>query len=271
MPIHCPLPISPVSDVEFEEIDKAVMACAYASQNELGRLCDERVYENDVAARLRAWGFAEVHTQVPVTVSHEDFSKIYRLDLVANRVVYELKTVAGWIAGHDSQAIHYAVMLSVDQVKLLNFRPVKVMGRLWRAPLLEGKQRNLRVVSSGWVPLSARCDSLAGRMKQLIEDWGAFLEARLYEEALIHFCGGEDACVARVSVSRDGIPLGSHCVARHADNIAFVVTAITGDPRPYREHLRRLLRLTGLLAFQWLNLSHTELQLVTLQNGKGIT
>jgi hypothetical protein len=159
-------------------------------------LCDERVYENDVAARLRALGFTDIHTQVPVTVTHGDFSKTYFLDLVVNQM-----------------------------------------------------------------------DSLAGQMKELLQDWGAFFEARLYEEVLIHFYGGEPASVTRIPLSRDGIPLGSHRVACHAENTAFLVTAITGSPLAYQSHLRRLLRLTGLHTFQWLNLNHTELQLVTIENG----
>ncbi len=104
------------------------MACSYASQNALGRLCDERVYENDVAARLKEHGLKDVHTQVPVTVTQAQFSKTYRLDLVVSGMVYELKAVAGWAPEHDTQAIHYAALLGIDRVKLLNFRPAKVDG-----------------------------------------------------------------------------------------------------------------------------------------------
>ena len=97
MPFHCPLPIRSLSREEFEERDRIVMSCAYASQNELGRLCDERVYENDMAARLHAAGFSEIHTQVPLTVSHRDFAKTYRLDLIADGALYELKSVAALV------------------------------------------------------------------------------------------------------------------------------------------------------------------------------
>jgi len=36
----------------------------FACQNELGRLCDESVYETDLAARLRADGFRDVENQL---------------------------------------------------------------------------------------------------------------------------------------------------------------------------------------------------------------
>ena len=70
MPIQCSLTIPPLSDAAFAEIDHAVMACAYASQNSLGRLYDERVYENDMAARLRAW---QSGAQRPILLDFGDF------------------------------------------------------------------------------------------------------------------------------------------------------------------------------------------------------
>ncbi len=76
---------------EFEKRDYRVMGHAYASQNELGRLCDECAYEADLKARLLADGFQSVQTQVPVTVSHRDFSKTYRLDLIADDALYDFK------------------------------------------------------------------------------------------------------------------------------------------------------------------------------------
>lgn len=113
MPIHCPLTIGPLSDAAFAETDRVVMGCAFASQNTIGRLCDERIYENDLAARLRAEGMTEVHTQIPVTVTHLGFSKTYRLDLVVSQMVYELKVAAGFASEHEAQAIHYAALLAI--------------------------------------------------------------------------------------------------------------------------------------------------------------
>jgi GxxExxY protein len=93
MPISCPLRIRNLDQAEFDERDARVMRCAYAVQNALGRLCDERIYENELARRLRAHGFSSVHTQVPITVTHDGFVKEYRIDLVADDALYELKTV----------------------------------------------------------------------------------------------------------------------------------------------------------------------------------
>ena len=134
MSIWCLLNIRPISVTGFNEIDRVVMGCAYASQNLLGRLCDEQVYENDLVLRLRAEGFPDVHTQVPVAVTYESFKKIYRLDLVVNQMVYELKAMDGFRPEHEAQAIHYAGLLAIDRVKLLNFGAAKVQGKLIGTP-----------------------------------------------------------------------------------------------------------------------------------------
>ena len=48
MPIHCPVNIACLDAEAFEKLDYRVMGHAYASQNELGRLCDECAYEADL-------------------------------------------------------------------------------------------------------------------------------------------------------------------------------------------------------------------------------
>ena len=115
MPIERTLQLRSVTDTEFDLIDEAVVRCAYASQNKFGRLFDERIYENDVAARLRAEGFA-VHTQVSVTLTHSNFSKTYYLDLIVNEMLYELKVAAALAKEHQAQALHYAMLQDIRRV-----------------------------------------------------------------------------------------------------------------------------------------------------------
>ena len=178
MPIRCSLNLAPLTDPEFDTIDRAVMGRCYASQNHLGRLCDERVYENDVAARLRAAGFTDVQTQVPVTLTHATFSKTYRLDLVAGRMPYEFKTVATFAPEHDAQGIHYAALGNTDRVKLINFRPPKVTGRLLRSPLVRVNRRQIVVARERWQPLSENCSVLVERLTALLGTGGRSLKRR---------------------------------------------------------------------------------------------
>lgn len=265
MPIHCPIRIRNLTKAEFDERDRIVMRCAYASQNELGRLCDERVYENDLAGRLKAEGVPEVHTQVPVTVVNGGFEKNYLLDLVADHALYELKAVTALTGEHDAQALHYAMLEDVSHAKLLNFRTVRVQGRLRFTPLTLAQRRQIDCEDSRWRDLSLQCAALKHRMMEVAGDWGAFLDSRLYEEALIHACGGEERCVARVPVVRDGIELGTHRIQSHGDGLCFIVTAFTSHADEHRRHIERLLRLIRLRGVQWINLNHATIQFVTIE------
>ena len=264
MPIHCPIAIRNLSNLEFDAVDQIVMRCAYDTQNSLGRLCDEQVYENDLALRLRAAGIAEVHTQVPVTVTHRSFEKIYRLDLVANHALYELKTVATLAAIHDAQAIHYAMLVGIGHSKLLNFRSARVQGRLRFNAVTRTDRLRISWDTSQWQPLSASCTNLQCLTQEIISDWGSYLDCRLYEEALLHFCGGETMCAQRVPVMREGVTLGTHRVQCHTDEMFFVVTALNRELAQYSTHLRRLLNLTGFKAAQWMNINHATVQFITL-------
>jgi GxxExxY protein len=267
MPINCALKLRNLTQPEFDERDAIVMRCAYAAQNALGRLCDERVYENELARRLRANGFSSVHTQVPVRVTHEGFAREYRLDLVADDALYELKTVSEFVPEHDAQALHYAKLLGVNHAKLLNFRPGKVHGRLRFNVLLADKRRSVCWEEEAWRALSPQCDGLKRHLASLLDDWGAGLEVRLYETALIHFCGGETRCLRRVPIFLDGCELGTHALQSHAEGLFFIVTAFNSDLDAQQSHIRRLLALTRLRGVQWINFNHTTVQLTTIQAG----
>lgn len=268
MPIAFPITVRNLTREEFDERDAVVMRCAYASQNALGRLCDERVYENDLALRLRAEGFTNVHTQVPVTLTHAGFQKEYRLDLLADDALYELKVVSAFMPQHDTQVLSYAMLAAVSHGKLLNFRLARVQGRLRVNAILPDVRRRLVWDETSWHALSPACATLKEHFHSLLMDWGGFLECQAYEEAAIHHCGGESDCVRRVPIARDGVELGSHSLACHGADLCFIVTAFTTDLATQRGHLHRLLNLTGMRAMQWVNLNHGTVQFLTLESGK---
>ncbi len=268
MPISYPIEVRDLSRAEFDERDQVVMGCAYATQNALGRLCDEQVYENDLALRLRLAGWQNVHTQVPVTVNHGTFEKIYRLDLVVDHALYELKTVRALLGEHDSQVLHYAMLLGVGHGKLLNFRSSRVQGKLRFNALSQERRHCLQLDETNWHPLSNLCVQLKSHCQNLLHDWGAFLDFRLFNEALIHFCGGEERCLRRVPVKRAGHELGTHRLQCHDEGACFVVTAMTENASAYEDHLTRLLSATGMRGIQWMNLNNNQVSFRTIQTIK---
>jgi hypothetical protein len=87
----------------------------------------------------------------------------------------------------------------------------------------------------------------------------------LFEEALVWFNGGEEVCVRRLPVVRDGLSLGHHRTALHDAAVAFTVTALGDGYAAHESQLRRLLELLPIRAWQWINIHHTEMRLVTLE------
>jgi len=265
MSIHCPVKIKPLDSAAFETLDYRVMGHAYASQNELGRLCDECAYQADLKARLLADGFRSVLTEVPVAVTHRDFSKKYFLDLIADGALYELKADTTLVSEHDAQLFHYMFLLGLPRAKLLNLRPAKVQGKVLATGLTPESCRRVTTVTEHWRKLSPACVILRQTLEELVADWGAFLEVGLYQEALVHFMGGAAKVEHRVSLGRIGIDLGGQRMLVHAPGVAFRLTAVTEGQQHVESHLRRLLALTDLMAIQWINLNHAQIEFTTIQ------
>ncbi|MSU50847.1 MAG: GxxExxY protein [Opitutus sp.] len=263
MPIRRTLSLRDLTQPEFDTLDAIVMRHAYASQNKFGRMFDERVYENDLAQRLRGEGF-EVHTQVPVSVLHGTFEKTYFLDLVVNQMLYELKTVAALLAEHQAQGLHYAMLRDIRRVKLLNFRSAKVQGDLVYNAVTEAGRHAAQFCTDRWRPLSDACPRLVALVRSLVADCGTHLSSRLYNGALVHCLGGEEACLQRIAVSDSMTTLGTHMVQFHGPGIGFVVTAITRHTDEHRRHLQCLLDHLALKGIQWINFNHAQVELRTL-------
>lgn len=266
MPISCPIQIKHPSREEYRQRDYQVMQHVFACHNELGRLCDEVIYQNDLKARLTAAGLGPVHTEVPLTVTHDTFRKTYRLDLlVGESLLYELKTSAALLGEHTTQMLNYLFLLGLDVGKLVNLRTASVESKFVNSALTQPERRQLTYATSRWQPLSPACDDLRSRFTALLADWGAFLDTALYEEALTHFCGGEARVVTRVPITRAGLELGTQACHLLAADVAFRVTAHTDHLDRAEAQLRRFLALTPLRALQWLNLNHRDVSLVTLK------
>ena len=98
----------------------------------------------------------------------------------------------------------------------------------------------------------------------LLQDWGVFLSAGLYQEALIHLSGGETNIERRIGLRREGLDLGGQRMFIHSPGVAFRVTGFTEGQDHLESHLRRLLALTELKAIQWINLNHAQIEFTTL-------
>ena len=101
-------------------------------------------------------------------------------------------------------------------------------------------------------------------MFDLLKDWGAFLNAGLYQEALIQLLGGASNVEQRIALRRNGLDLGGQRMFIHAPGVAFRITGFTEAQSHIESNLHRLLELTELKAIQWINLNHAIIEFTTI-------
>lgn len=252
-----------LTEAEFDEIDRLVMGCAYESQNELGRLNDEQNYERDLADRLASKGL-EVRRQMPIKVVHGKFNKVYWIDLIVNDALYELKTVSVLTSDHDTQILHYTMLLDILHGKLVNFREPRVRGRL-KANAVVGERFSFEFQKDRWFPVSDACAQLSSVTENLFHELGAYLDFRLYEEALVFSFGGAKKVIQRVPMRRVGTSLGTSTFASHGSGLCFSFSAFKNHDSQ-RSHFRRRLQLSPFSHMQWINMVNNVIHFETLSD-----
>ncbi len=249
---------------DFARLDYQVMRHAFESQNQLGRLCNEVIYQNDLAARLEEAGLPALK-EVPVTVTHRDFTKVYSLDLVvANAGIYELKTATALAGAHEAQLLNYLFLCGSRHGKLINFRPAHVESRFLNATLSQTDRRQFAVEADGWVERDPADQAFREGLLGLLQDWGCWLDLDLYTEALIHFAGGEGRVAQLLPLTRGHGFLGKHRFHLLSPETAFRLTGLTDSTEDYERQLRCLLGLSPLHTIQWVNLDRQRVQLISL-------
>jgi len=204
MPISSPLLLNPVNQEAFAQLDYEVMRHAFECQRQLGRLCDEVIYQNDLAERLQGAGLA-ARKEVPVTATHGDFAKTYSLDLVvAHAGIYELKTARDLAGEHEAQLLNYLFLCGAQHGKLINFRSTQVQSRFINTSLTLTERRQFDLELNRWKEREQTDQTFRESLLGLLQDWGCWLDLALYTKALIHFAGGESHVVKRVPLARGG-------------------------------------------------------------------
>lgn len=265
MPISIPINLKRLDQEEFKQLDYAVMGHAYQCQNALGRLCDEGIYQRDLADRLKSAGLGPIYIEFPIQVTHGDFVTTYSADLVvADSAIYELKIAATLIGEHKRQLLNYLLLCEQPRGKLVNFRTAGVESQFVNTQLTLDKRREFSVDTSRWVKLCDRCEMVARLLEDLLRDWGGFLETSLYLEAVTHFLGGEGDVLARIPVTRQGRLLGTQPVHLLSSDVVLRMTALTENQDEYEVHLQRMLSHSQLRGIQWVNFNHHVVEWQTL-------
>ena len=262
MPIHCPLGIKPLSTEEFRSLDYAVMGHMFESQNSLGRLADEQMYQSDVAQRLHTSGMRS-HKEIPIELTHETFAKTLFLDLVVSfKGVYELKTVAALHSSHTAQLMTYLYLLDLPRGKLVNFRSPTVESQFVNAPIPRAER----------VGFSVRDDLFCGDSEfvrlvvDLVRDWGTSLSISIYQQAIVHLLGGQMTVERMLPMTRSGQYLAKQRYHLIDDHTAFELTGFAKPEHQFADQLQRLLNLSPVRRLQWINIGPHHITFETVQH-----
>lgn len=262
MPIQLGAELVALSQREFAQIAYRVMAEAFQVHQNLGRLFDEKVYQSALASRV-----ADMQTEVQIDVCFRDFRKTYFMDaVVANGAVFELKAVEKLAAAHRGQLLNYLLLTGQHHGKLVNFRPDSVEHEFVNAMATLAERTTFELNDHAWRSTRGFGGHRKAMVIAMLEDWGVGLSRSLYEEAVLHFCGGPGQALTEVEVSLNQQCITSQVVALCSERTALRVTTLKDEPaiRAYAQDLQRFIASTTLDTVQWINISHSHLTFTTL-------
>ena len=260
MPIKVGAPIRRLSQDEFGDLAYRVMKEVFHIHAELGRFFEEKIYKEALAAR-----FPNVRLEVPVNVTHKEFTKRYSLDaLVADGGLFEFKAVDFMSPRNRAQLTNYLLLSGLAHGKLVNLRTPTVEHEFVNALTPPETRREFAIETVLWRDLCPQAGHMQRTMIDLLKDWGTGLELPLYEEALTYFLGGEERVLQKVDVVWDGRHLGCQPFRVAAPGIAFKLTAFENELEHFAEHAQRLLQHTSLSAILWANISLRKVTFRTL-------
>ena len=108
--------------MQYEELTKKIIGCAYHVYNTMGFGFLESVYEKCLLIELKNQGL-EVESQKPIIVNYEgQVVGEFKADIIVeNAVVVELKSVRQIAKAHEVQLVNYLVATGIAVGLILNF------------------------------------------------------------------------------------------------------------------------------------------------------
>lgn len=265
MPILCKFDVVPVSRSQFYEIDHLVMNHAFAVQNELGRLYDEKVYQAELLRRCASTGL-EVVSEGEIVVSLGSFSKSYYLDALINHgSICELKAVASLTGQYESQALNYLLLADLQFGKLINFSSPSVQYRFVTTTLNSADRMNYNVDETLWISTGSSCKLIRDILYRVLAEWGVFLDINLYRDAILYLLGGKDSLYRSVDVVVGGQAVGTQKLCCLDDETHLHISSTIRHLESYKKQLVKLFDHTNLKRIHWVNFNRTTVQMITLK------
>jgi GxxExxY protein len=264
MPITPLHPVPRVSQSEFKDLSYTVLGILFEIHSEVGRFFDERIYKQELKARLPS-----LELEFPILVSHEGYSTTYYVDAILIGGAFEVKTAESLTPRHRGQLLNYLLMLDMGHGLLLNLRPESVQHEFVNAMLRPIDRHEFTIDASRWDQRLTGSEALKQIVSGLVHDWGTGLETAVYESAVVELLGGKSTVLMDVPVSIRGRNMGSQTMRLAADGMAFRITGFEQTVEPFEAHARKLLRHVKLQALLWVNIAVSKVTFTTIKNDRG--
>ena len=87
-------------------------------------------------------------------------------------------------------------------------------------------------------------------LKELLSDWGTFLDFNLYKEALVYFLGGKESIVRNINIINKSKIIGQQKVVMLSDDTVMHISGLSTSLEHYKKHMYRFLSHTHLSTIQ---------------------
>ena len=278
MPIHFPIRMLEMSRDDYHRLDYEVMGIIFDIHNRLGRLYDEKIYQQAIERGCRNRGIA-TRSEVPITASYQgnvhglpgEFTKSYFVDLVAgDGVFYEIKTAESPAPPHRQQLLNYRLLADFRYGKLVNMRTSSVQAEYITASLTKQERFRFNLIQGCWINVNEESAWLRELITALLNEWGAFLDVQLLYDAIAHFRGSPEGLEKPVPVCLGEHVHGTQKIHLLTEDAAIRISAIKSTKQTdrsiaaYEMHLHRFLIHTPLRAIQWINFNRHEILMKTI-------
>lgn len=264
MPIESSIGTAPITRDAFHTIDYEVMGIIFRIHNEMGRFYDEKIYQNELRFRCLENGF-EVTTEKPIRVCHGAFRKDFFVDLVIGEgIVYELKTMKTIVPQHRQQILNYLFLCDRPFGKIVNMRPQSVESEFAHNVLSRAERYRFTVEREAWQDLGEESVWLRRLVGDLLEDWGAFLDPKIFHEAIECLSPWKDTCTRPIEVVTKNGKLGDQKVHLLTPNIGIQFSSAKKSLGGHQRHLRRFIQHTYLHAIHWINFNGHDISMKTI-------
>jgi hypothetical protein len=179
--------------------------------------------------------------------------------------VYELKTVKTLNDLHKQQLINYLLLTGIRHGKLINFQSNSVEYEFVSTTLTKNDRYNFNVDFDDFVELTDKCLLLKNTLLNILQEWGAYLDYRLYNEAIIYFLGGYEVVVVPVEIFYNKEVVGKQKMQLLNKQTIFHLSCIHKSVQSYENNINRLIKHTNINCVQWINLNKNYITIKTIK------